>query len=494
VRFLVRALLVLGLLLALAIGGLFLFAPVSIPWQGLLAERFPTLFDAPGADRRVVESRLRVPAGYSISLFAADVPDARMLRVTEAGDVLVVSTRRGEVLLLEPDRDGDGSSDGRRVLLDKLDGPNGLDIAAGYLYVAENKRVLRVPFDAATGAVGEARETVIDGLPAGGNHWKKPIRFGPDGLLYLVVGSSCNVCLEDDERRAAMLRYTPAGEFVDIYATGLRNSAGFDWRLADGELYATDNGRDLLGDDFPPCELNLIRAGGFYGWPFANGNRIPDPDLGAGRGDVIASSIPPVFEFRAHNAPLGIVFLRSERHGAYRGAAIVALHGSWNRTIKDGYKVVSLHWRADGTIEARDFVWGFLQDSNVIGRPAEVAEDAQGNVYISDDYAGAVYRVAPGGTEVALGVSARRPHAFAPRSDADPARLIEGQALFDTGSCLDCHSADATADDGRVPLVGIGERYDLDGLMAYLEHPTTPMPPVTAAADRRALAEYLLAF
>ncbi len=177
----------------------------------------------------------------------------------------------------------------------------------------------------------------------------------PDGLLYLTIGSSCNACLEDDERRAAMLRYTPDGKFIDIYATGLRDSAGFDWR-GDGALYATDNGRDLLGDDFPPCELNQIEQGGFYGWPFANGARVPDPDLGTGRGAVIAASIPPVFGFRAHNAPLGIVFLKSEHQRAeLRGAALVALHGSWNRSQKDGYKVVALHWDADGSIHASDF-------------------------------------------------------------------------------------------------------------------------------------------
>ena len=196
-----------------------------------------------------------------------------------------------------------------------------------------------------------------------------------------------------------MRSYTPDGKFVDVYATGLRNSAGLDWR-ADGTLYATDNGRDLLGDDFPPCELNEIRQGGFYGWPFANGDRVPDPDFGAGREAVIAASIPPAFGFRPHNAPLGIVFLRSDKQlPEYRGDAIVALHGSWNRSHKDGYKVVALHWDADGTIRSRDFLTGFLKDENVIGRPAEVAEDADGAIYVSDDYANAVYRIVPGGNQ-----------------------------------------------------------------------------------------------
>ncbi|NJN50612.1 MAG: oxidoreductase [Gammaproteobacteria bacterium] len=492
-KMLVRTIAGLVVAVALAGVGIALFAPISIPWRGPLSEAFPSLVDAPTAERDVVESSLEVPAGYSISLFASDVPDARMLRVTAAGDVLVVSTRRGEITWLGADRDGDGVADARRVLLTDLDGPNGIDIADGFLYIAENRRVVRVAFDAATGTVDGAPQVIIDNLPTGGNHWRKPIRFGPDGLLYMVIGSTCNVCIEADERRATMLRYTKNGEYLGIYATGLRNSAGFDWRPADGQLYATDNGRDLLGDDFPPCELNQIREGGFYGWPFANGNRIADPDLGEGRQDVIAASIPPVFEFRAHNAPLGIVFLRSERHGPHRGAAVVALHGSWNRTQKDGYKVVSLHWGADGSIESRDFISGFLDNGTVRGRPAEVAEDAAGNVYVSDDYAHAVYRVTPGGTALALDLSERTTVAFSPRIGADPARLIEGQALFDNGACLECHSVEAAPSDGRLSLSGVGERYDLVALVDYLEHPRAPMPPVASGHEREALAEYLLA-
>ncbi len=205
------------------------------------------------------------------------------------------------------------------------------------------------------------------------------------------------VCEEKDPRRAAILRYRPDGTGEEIYATGLRNAVGFDWRPGSGELYATDNGRDLLGDDFPPCELNRIVKGGFYGWPYANGDRVKDPDYGDGQGDRVRASIPPVHAFRAHNAPLGITFVRGQGvPPAYRHAALVALHGSWNRTRKDGYKVVSLHWREKGGIEERDFAVGFEVDGNVIGRPVDVVEGPDGAFYISDDYASAVYRVAFG--------------------------------------------------------------------------------------------------
>ncbi len=388
----------LGIVVVAAIVAWLWLPPVNIPFKGMLANVLPGLVAAPTASAATVKSRLTVPPGYGISLFANDMPDARVLRVTAHGDLLVASPGKGRVYWLARDADGDGASDSRRVLLKGLDGPNGLDFWHDYLYVAEQGQIGRVRFDAATGQLAGSYEVIIKNLPVGGNHWKKTIRFGPDGLLYLNIGSSCNVCLEQDDRRAAMLRYTPDGKFVDVYAAGLRNSEGMDWR-ADGTLYATDNGRDLLGDDFPPCELDEIRQGGFYGWPFANGDRVPDPDFGAGREAVIAASIPPAFSFRAHNAPLGMVFLRSNRQlPRYRGDALVALHGSWNRTHKDGYKVVALHWDADGSIHSSDFLTGFLVDENVIGRPADVAEDADGGIYVSDDYANAVYKITLGAT------------------------------------------------------------------------------------------------
>lgn len=192
-----------------------------------------------------------------------------------------------------------------------------------------------------------------------------------------------------------MLRFRPDGSGEETFATGLRNSAGFDWHPESGALYATENGRDLLGDDFPPCELNKLVRGGFYGFPVANGNRRPDPDLGEGEGKRIEASIPPAHSFAAHNAPLGMTFVRGRGvPESYRGAALVALHGSWNRTKKDGYKVVSLHWGSDGSIEERDFVTGWLVDDNVIGRPADVTEGPDGAFYIADDYAGVIWRVA----------------------------------------------------------------------------------------------------
>jgi cytochrome c553 len=322
------------------------------------------------------------------------------------------------------------------------------------------------------------------------------VRFGPDGLLYVTVGSSCNVCEEEDTRRAAMLRFQPDGSQPEIVAKGLRNSVGFDWQPGTGALYATDNGRDLLGDDFPPCELNRIEQGGFYGWPYANGDKVTDPDLGAGHEAEIAGSRPPAHGFRAHNAPLGIAFVQSDALAPeLRGAAVVALHGSWNRTSKDGYKLVSLHWAADGSIQERDFVTGFEQDGSVIGRPVDVVQGPDGALYVSDDFAGAVYRVGrpngPAATRSA-DTGAAAPNVVASLGGGDAAR---GRALWEELSCATCHEPDASQPNQTpVALRGLAARYTTESLVAFLAAPTPPMPAVERSTEeRRDLAAHLLA-
>ena len=484
--------------------------------------------DPPGSAE--VRERLRVPEGFSISLYAKGIANARFLRFTSTGDLLVSTPRSGQVMLLLRDENGDGLPDGIRPLIGGLERPHGLDFLGDWLYIGEGNAIARVRYDAATRSVRGAVERLAS-LPSGGNHWTRTLRFGPDGGLYVAVGSSCNACIESDPRRAVMLRFQPDGSGEETYASGLRNSVGFDWRPGSGDLYATDNGRDLLGDDVPPCELNRIVRGGFYGWPFAMGDRVPDPELGAGHEAQIAASIPPVHRFAAHNAPLGMTFLRGANlPEAYRGAALVALHGSWNRTHKDGYKVVSLHWRPDGSIEQRDFATGFLRGEEVIGRPVDVAEGPDGAIYVSDDYAGAIYRITPpglGGTRSvtsegspsppgqgaglvypacgAFGAARSEPQASEVKSSAtaqqsttssetDPARL-RGFALWEANGCARCHDP-TRAQPGvvPVPLQGLAKRYDVEALRAFLAAPTPPMPAFALDdAERRDLAVFLLA-
>lgn len=386
-----RIALVVSILLVAAIGACTLLLPDRYVFNAPIVKM---LRGAPAPTADMIESRLVVPEGFSIGQYASGIAGARFMRVTSSGDLLVSQPRAGHVALVERDANGDGRADGVRVLIGELNRPHGLELRDGWLYVAEMDAVGRVRFDASSREIEGELERIVTGIPTGGNHWTRTIRFGPDGFLYLSVGSSCNVCAEEDPRRAAIVRYQPDGSGEELYATGLRNAVGFDWRPATGELFATDNGRDLLGDDFPPCELNRVERGGFYGWPVANGDRTPDPDLGAGNAARIRSSIPPVHPFAAHTAPLGIAFLRGESTPPNLvNAALVALHGSWNRTEKSGYKVVSLHWADDGTISEREFLSGFEVDEDVIGRPVDIAQGPDGAIYVSDDFAGVIYRV-----------------------------------------------------------------------------------------------------
>ena len=253
-----------------------------------------------------------------------------------------------------------------------------------------------------------------------------------------------------------------------------------------------------MGDDFPPCELNRIVKDGFYGWPIANGDRVPDPDFGAGQEERIAASIPPAHPFRAHNAPLGLTFVRGKGVPlAYQGAAVVALHGSWNRREKDGYKVVSLHFRENGLIEERDFATGFELDDDVIGRPADVAEGPDGAFYVSDDYAAVIWRIAYG--EAAAAPAGRpRQRLGDPLAGLGPGERMaltsQGAALYATHNCATCHEPDRAPTGTAVKVLeNLGARYTLDSLSLLIETPPQPMPTVPLTPEqRRALAVHLL--
>lgn len=451
-----------------------------------------------------LEERIEVPDGFTISTWATGLPNARFLRLTPAGDLLVSQPRSGQITLLGADADGDGAPDARVVLLEGLNRPHGLDLHDGWLYVGETDAVARVRFDPATRSVSGPVERVVRDLPAGGNHWTRTVRFGPDGWMYVSIGSSCNACEEKDERRATLMRFRPDGSGGEIYATGLRNTVGFDWDPRTGILYGTDNGRDMLGDDTPPCELNRIERGGDYGWPVAYGDKVPDPDLGEGHRERIHASRPPAHAFAAHTAPLGITFLRAETWPApYRGAALVALHGSWNRTRKQGYEVVSLHFGERGSIAERTFIHGFELDGDVIGRPVDVVEGSDGAVYVSDDYTGSIYRVAygedPSQRVAPAGVRNAPAGEASPLADMDPdereTRAARGKQLYERWYCAQCHEG-VRASEGVVvvPLENLSQRYRVDDLMAYLATPTPPMPALDLNEEqRRDLAVYLLA-
>ncbi len=454
----------------------------------------------------VVESRFQIAPGFEVQLFAEGIDNARFMGFSPGGDLIVSQPRVGQLVHVLRDSDGDGRSDGQNLLIGDLDRPHGFDFREGQLYIGEGGAIARVGFTENgpdTIVVTEEPVRIVEGIPSGGNHWSRTLRFGPDDRIYLSVGSSCNVCEEVDPRRAAILRYETDGSGEEIYASGLRNSVGFDWRPGTDELFATDNGRDLLGNDYPPCELNRIERGGFYGFPVANGDRRPDPDLGDGQEDRIASSIPPAHPFDAHTAPLGITFVRHPNAPEdFRGAALVALHGSWNRTELAGYKVVSLHWDDEGGISERDFLTGFNLDDDVIGRPVDVIEGPDGAFYVSDDYAGAIFRITRAGTsKKQVGTTSAEPRLRPltnPLAGLDDARRealnSSGASLFVDNACGSCHIA-AEAEPGVVvkPLAGLAARYTIESLSQFFLTPQPPMPVVDLdEEDRRALAVHLL--
>jgi glucose/arabinose dehydrogenase len=344
-------------------------------------------------DAPTFRSRLRAADGFELNVYASDIAHPRMLRATPAGDLVVSQPRQGRILLVERDADGDGQGDATRVLIADLELPHGIELVDDWLYIAEPHAIRRVRFDVEAGVARGEPELVVE-LPKTTHHHLRVLRLGPDGWLYVPIGANCNRCEPTIEREGSILRVKRDGSAVEIFATGFRSIVGIDWHPETLALYANDIGADYLGDDFPPEELNLIEPGGFYGFPWVHGDGHADPELAPGNEERVRTGRAPALTFGAHSTPLGMTFLRStETPEEYRGAAIVAFHGSWNRRRKSGYRVLSLHFREDGRIEERDFVSGFELQEDVIGRPVDVAEGTGGAIYISDDYAGAIYRV-----------------------------------------------------------------------------------------------------
>jgi glucose/arabinose dehydrogenase len=344
---------------------------------------------APSADL----STIRLPPGFAIEFFARDLGYPRFLALDSRGTLLVSVPRAGRVIAL-PDDDQDGRADGVVSVVEGLELPHGLAFLEGHLYVAETGRIVRFDYDPATRRVRGSPTVVVPSLPARGSHWTRTITIGPDRRLYVSVGSSCNSCEERDPRRAAIHRYDADGQGGTPFATGLRNAVGIAFRPGTSELWATVNGRDWLGDDRPAEYVTRVEEGGFYGWPYCHwtaAGLVPDPDLGGG--DRCKAALRPSLLYRAHTAPLGLAFYTATQFPPeYRGDLLVALHGSWNRSVPAGYKVIRV--RLGGAAPAaEDFATGWLVGGRHWGRPVDLAVAPDGALFLSDDGLGAVYRI-----------------------------------------------------------------------------------------------------
>ncbi|MDO8735944.1 MAG: PQQ-dependent sugar dehydrogenase [Thermoleophilia bacterium] len=331
---------------------------------------------------------LTLPDGFTISRWVTGRDGLRMMAVTDDGYLLVTEMGKGNVLGF---RLTDENPEAITVI-SGLKRPSGIAFHDGSVWVAEETKVSRYPYNAG-GSVGDG-ETVISGLPSGG-HGTRTIGFGPDGKLYLAIGSSCNVCEEEDDRRAAILRFNADGSGQELFSSGLRNTVGFTWNPATGEMWGVDNGRDGLGDDLPPDEVNIIMQGKVYGWPWCYGSFQVNPEFADDqqRARFCEATEPPVVEMQAHSAPLGLRFLsESAWPTAWKGDLFIAFHGSWNRSDPTGYKVV----RVDRSRQVIDFVTGWLDErtGSAWGRPVDIMF-ANNKMYISDDASGSIYIVQP---------------------------------------------------------------------------------------------------
>lgn len=389
-----RALGGLALVGGLAVGVSGAFAQNAPPPAGEIVEPIKLPFDDSLA------GRLRVPAGFWIDVWARDLGNVRMLAAAPDGTLYATRREQGDVLALR-DTDNDARADEIRVVASGLKLVHGLALHQGRLYLATDTKVLRAPV-LGDGSLG-ALETLIDDLPDAGQHPNRTLAIGPDGNLYITVGSTCNACDEPNPDSGTIQVATADGKHRHAFAGGLRNTIGFGWHPATGELWGFDHGSDWRGNDQPPEELNLLQADRNYGWPWCFGDRqvdpyIPNQPKGSTKQAFCAASAPPALTYTAHSAPIAMVFYGHDQFPAeYRGDAFVAMRGSWNRNPPTGYKVARVRYQNGWPVGVEDFLTGFLFDTPQgpaqFGRVAGLAVAPYGSLFLSDDSNGVIYRI-----------------------------------------------------------------------------------------------------
>jgi glucose/arabinose dehydrogenase len=353
--------------------------------------------DIRNAKAEVKLDLIKLPTGFKISVWAADVPNARSMAISDNGIVFVGNRQEKNVYALV-DENADGKADYKFILAEGLRMPNGVAYKNGDLYVAEVNRILRFK-DIKNNLTTPKYEVVFDGYPTDGHHGWKFIAFGPDGMLYVPVGAPCNICEKENPIYASITRLdvNKPGAKPEVYAHGVRNTVGFAWHPQSKELWFTDNGRDMMGDDIPDCELNRVTSKGqHFGYPYWHAGTVKDPEFGS-KGKEASAYVAPAAKMGAHTAPLGMRFYQGGMFPAtFKNNAIIAKHGSWNRSKKSGYEVVLAKIDAAGKVTGQEvFASGWLNPAtqDVWGRPVDVQELPDGSLLISDDMANCIYRV-----------------------------------------------------------------------------------------------------
>jgi len=329
-----------------------------------------------------------------MSPFAQNLGSPRFMAWTSDNTLLVSITKQGRVVAL-PDKDNDGQADAVIDVITNLRLPHGLAFHNNNLYIAEENRLI-VLTDFKPDFTYTSLDVLIPNLPTGGNHFTRTVVIGPDNKIYISIGSTCNVCNEKHEWRASIIQANLDGSQVKIFAKGLRNSVGIIFRPGTQELWATDNGRDRIGDDLPPEEINIVQENNDYGWPLCYGDKLHDTyfDKNIYVRNPCEDTVAPVVQMQAHVAPLGLRFYQGEMFSEFDGDLFVAYHGSWNRTVPVGYSVARFDIKNNQVLKEYNFLDEWLKpNGKAVGRPVDIIFGRAGEMYISDDKAGVIYIV-----------------------------------------------------------------------------------------------------
>jgi len=363
---------------------------------------FLSVFSSKNNDLDTFLEKIVLPDGFKIEIYASDVENARSMTVSPSGTVFVGNRKSDNVFALI-DENNDGKVDKKYLITDKLKNmPNGVAFHDGDLYVAEVNKIWvfkdienKLKLIDENGFYPEDPILITDDFPSDKHHGWKYIAIGPDNKLYVPVGAPCNICESRDEIYSTITRMDLDGSNREIYARGVRNTVGFTWNKETGEMWFTDNGRDMLGDNYPPCELNKVtKPDQHYGYPYCHGGDISDPEFGSKY--ACEDFIKPMQNLGPHVAPLGLKFYDGDMFPEeYKGDIFIAEHGSWNRTKKIGYRITRVKIKDNKSVGYEPFISGWLEKdiNDAWGRPVDVVILEDGSMLISDDYANVIYRV-----------------------------------------------------------------------------------------------------